>query len=154
MLIRRAQPADAEAIAAFNVAMARETEHIELDLSRTTRGVEALLAGHGAGFYLLAEIDGRTTGQLMITYEWSDWRNGTFWWIQSVYVAPPWRRHGVFRALYSEVERMARADGGVCGIRLYVESENKPAREVYQRLGMRPTPYQVFEVDFVIRRTS
>jgi len=89
---------------------------------------------------------------MMITYEWSDWRNGTFWWIQSVWVEPAFRGQGVFKALYGHVEAKARQDGGVCGLRLYVEHENTRAQETYERCGMKRTVYQMFEVDFVLQR--
>jgi ribosomal protein S18 acetylase RimI-like enzyme len=89
---------------------------------------------------------------MMITYEWSDWRNGVFWWIQSVYVAPAWRRQGVFRGLYRHALDQARAQGSVCGLRLYVESANEGARRTYEELGMTKTVYAMFEVDFVIQR--
>jgi GNAT superfamily N-acetyltransferase len=95
---------------------------------------------------------GEVIGQLMITYEWSDWRNGNFWWIQSVYVRPDWRGEGVFRRLYQEVERQARQLGGSCGLRLYVELDNTRAQQVYARLGMRETAYKIYESDFVLSR--
>jgi GNAT superfamily N-acetyltransferase len=150
--IRRATAADAELIASYNAAMALETEHLELPLQRLLDGVRAVLSDPGKGFYLLAEADGSVAGQMMITYEWSDWRNGVFWWIQSVYVAPPWRRRGVFRSLYSHALEAARAAGDVCGLRLYVEAANATARRTYEELGMAKTVYEMFEVDFVIRR--
>ena len=152
--IREARPDDAPAIAAFNAAMALETEHLKLDPDRLAGGVAALLADPAHGFYLLAEIDGRPAGQMMITYEWSDWRNGVFWWIQSVFVEPAWRRQGVFRALYDHVLVRARATAGVCGLRLYVENENARAQATYGGLGMSEAPYKMFEVDFVIRRPT
>ena len=151
--IRRAVPGDAAAIADFNAAMARETEHLELDAPRLRAGVEAVLADAGKGFYLVAEnADRRVVGQLMITYEWSDWRNGVFWWIQSVYVEPVARGTGVYRRLYEQVREAAAGAGNVCGLRLYVERENTRAQEVYRRQGMRPTAYEMYEVDFVIGR--
>ncbi|MCA9169807.1 MAG: GNAT family N-acetyltransferase, partial [Planctomycetales bacterium] len=96
----------------------------------------------------VAEADGRVIGCLMITYEWSDWRNGLFWWIQSVYVLAEFRRRGVFRELYRHAEEMARQLPGVCGLRLYVEHENDIARNTYSRLGMSQTPYQIYEKEF------
>ena len=150
--IRAAAATDAETIATFNAAMALETEHLELDRDRLRAGVKALLDDRSLGFYLVAESGGAVVGQLMITYEWSDWRNGTFWWIQSVYVRPEDRGRGVFRLLYNAAEKMARASGGSCGLRLYVEVENERAQQVYERLGMRPTSYRLFETDFVMRR--
>ncbi len=150
--IRPAALADAETIAAYNAAMARETEHLELDPPRLHSGVRAVLADPSKGFYLVAEQAGRVIGQMMVTFEWSDWRNGVFWWIQSVYVHPEFRGQGVFKQLYRHVEDRARSDGGVCGLRLYVEKENRNAQRTYQRLGMAKTSYDVYEVDFVIRR--
>ena len=153
-LIRFATPEDASTITEFNAAMARETEHIELDLDRLRAGVDNLIADPARGFYLVAELDTRLAGQLMITYEWSDWRNATFWWIQSVYIHPDFRRQGIFRSLYADITRRARADPGVCGIRLYVERENHRAQAAYAALGMRHAGYEMFEVDFVLRRSA
>lgn len=150
--IRTAAAADAPVIAAFNLAMARETEHLELDPARLRAGVEAVLADAAKGFYLVAESGGRVVGQLMITFEWSDWRNGNFWWIQSVYVDPEARGLGVYRRLYQHVRGAADARGNVCGIRLYVERENVRAQEVYRRQGMSAAPYEMYEVDLVLRR--
>ena len=150
--IRRAAPGDAEVIAHYNAAMALETEHIGLDRKRLLAGVRALLADASKGFYLVAESADAVAGQMMITFEWSDWRNGVFWWIQSVYVEPAWRRRGVFRGLYRHALEQARAAGIVCGLRLYVEAGNEAARRTYAALGMEKTVYEMFEVDFVIRR--
>jgi ribosomal protein S18 acetylase RimI-like enzyme len=151
--IRRAAVQDGEIIAAFNAAMARETEHLELEPARLRAGVAAVLSDESKGFYLVAEDGaGAVVGQLMITFEWSDWRNGVFWWIQSVYVAPEARGAGVYRRLYDEVKCAASAAGNVCGIRLYVERDNRRAQEVYVRQGMRATAYDMYEVDFVIGR--
>ena len=151
--IRRGIPGDAPSIAGFNAAMARETEHLELDATRLRAGVDAVLADPAKGFYLVAENeDRRVVGQLMITFEWSDWRNGVFWWIQSVYVDPAARGAGVYRRLYQHVRQAAADAGNVCGLRLYVERENTRAQEVYRRQGMRATAYDMYEVDFVIDR--
>ena len=147
--IRQATPNDAAIIARFNALMAVETESKTLDAELLQKGVEALLADPSKGFYFLAESEGRVVGQTMITYEWSDWRCGDFWWIQSVYVAPAARRQGVFRALYRHLHDLARNDGQVCGFRLYVEQENRSAQQTYERLGMAPSHYRCFEVDFV-----
>jgi len=138
----------AEAIVDNNAAMALETEDKVLDRERLTRGVMAVLADTAKGFYLVAEDDaGAVVGQLMVTFEWSDWRDGTFWWIQSVYVVPAARRSGVYRALYARVLSLAAADGGVCGVRLYVERENERAMATYRALGMQRAQYDMFEVD-------
>jgi GNAT superfamily N-acetyltransferase len=148
--IRLAAPGDAETIARFNQAMAQETEGRQLDFERLRRGVQAVLSDPSKGRYWVAEIDGRLAGQLLITFEWSDWRNGAFWWIQSVYVDPAFRRRGVFRALYQHVARQARQAPDVCGLRLYVEQDNRRAQAAYERLGMHPAPYRIYEVDFVL----
>lgn len=143
--IRRGSTADAPTIAAFQEAMAAETEDKPLDAAVVLAGVQGLLERPAHGFYLVAERSGATAGSLMVTPEWSDWRGGFFWWIQSVYVDPAHRRTGVYRALYEEVRRQATREGGVIGIRLYVERENTGAREVYNRLGMDETPYRLYE---------
>ena len=151
--IRRAISSDAPVIAAFNAAMARETEHLELDPIRLLTGVEAVLADPAKGFYTVAESGGgQVVGQLMITFEWSDWRNGNFWWIQSVYVDAPARGTGVYKRLYEHIRHAAAEAGNVCGLRLYVERDNTRAQEVYRRQGMQATAYRMFEVDFVIGR--
>lgn len=152
ILIRKAVRADAPAIARFNFAMADETEHIQLDMNRLLRGVNGLFDDPSRGFYLVAETDGVIVGQLMITFEWSDWRNGVFWWIQSVFVQKEFRAQKVFRSLYDKVVSMAKGEGNVCGIRLYVEKENERAHAVYKKLGMSVTHYNLLEVDFVLKR--
>ena len=128
--------------------MAQETEGLELDEAVVRPGVAAVLADDSRGFYLIADIDGNIAGQLMVTYEWSDWRNGLFWWIQSVYVRPEFRRRGVYSALHHHVTKAAQLTGGVCGIRLYVEQDNIIAQQVYESLNMRRTRYQMYEVEF------
>lgn len=159
LLIRPARGSDVDSIVAFNAAMAMETEHRRLDLLRLRQGVLALLEKPERGFYIVAEAPGMKSpqliGQLMITFEWSDWRNGVFWWIQSVYVEPTQRRRGVFRSMYHHIMAKAHADGQVCGVRLYVEQDNDQAQTVYQRMGLAPSAYAVFERDFVLpSRTS
>ncbi|MEL6870580.1 MAG: GNAT family N-acetyltransferase [Pseudomonadota bacterium] len=145
---RDATPHDAPAIAAANAAMARETEQRELDRTTLLAGVSALLKDAGRGRYWVAESDGQVVGQIMATWEWSDWRNGFFWWIQSVYVAPEARRQGVFTTLYKIVEDAARQSGNACGLRLYVEHHNQGARETYTALGMADAGYQLLETQF------
>lgn len=147
--IRRATPADAAVITDYNRSLAVETEGRQLDPQRIGPGVLALLSDPGKGVYWVATEGDRVVGQLMLTYEWSDWRNGTFWWIQSVYVAPDRRRQGVFRALYQHVVELARNEAGVCGLRLYMEHSNATASQTYHQLGFRRAGYEVFEVDFV-----
>ena len=146
--VRDANPGDAETIAAYNIAMALETEGRQLNASLIAAGVQAVLEDGYKGHYWVAEQDGHVVGQIMITYEWSDWRNGVLWWISSVYVTEPSRRQGVFSALYRHVESLARQDPGCCGIRLYVEHENQRAQETYLALGMVKPGYDVMEVDF------
>lgn len=143
--IRRATAADAPALVDFNRAMASETEGKDLLPEVIGAGVRALMANPAAGFYVVAETDGRVVGALMLTKEWSDWRNGSFWWIQSVYVLPQYRRRGVYRSLYRHVQQLAANDAAVCGFRLYVERENAAAQAVYRRLGMTQTHYDVYE---------
>ncbi len=150
--IRPATLADAPFLVRGNASMAFETEHLTLDEARLRAGVEALFADPSRGLYWMAELDGRTVGQMMITYEWSDWRNGVFWWIQSVWVEPDARGRGVFKALYAHIETLARSTPGVCGLRLYVEHENTRAQTTYERCGMKRTAYQMFETDFVLGR--
>lgn len=150
--IRNADAADAKIIAGFNFSIAAETEHIELDRKRLLRGVKALLKDESKGFYILAEVGGRVAGQLMITYEWSDWRCATFWWIQSVYVPKEFRGAGVFKQLYHHIEKRARKNKSVCGLRLYVERGNGHAQQTYEHLGMKKADYNMYEIDFVIIR--
>ena len=132
-------------IASFNIAMALETESLELEADRVNKGVAAVIDDPSLGFYLVARLGDEIIGCLLVTQEWSDWRNGMFWWIQSVYVAPAHRGRGVYRRLYHEVVKRAMSDGRICGVRLYVEQENRIARRVYDALGMRDSGYVVFE---------
>ncbi|MEK7305131.1 MAG: GNAT family N-acetyltransferase [Nitrospirota bacterium] len=150
--IRLGRLDDIEHLVAFSQAMALETEGRRLEADRLQRGTRALLNSTVHGFFLVAEqpLTHQVVGQLMITYEWSDWRNASFWWIQSVYVAPAWRRKGVFRNMHAKVIERAKADPSVCGVRLYVESENSVAQDVYRRVGLKPSSYSVFETDFVL----
>ena len=150
--IRRASVADAERIAEHNEAMARETENLELDRQRLRRGVEAALNDPTKGFYTVAVADGQAVGQMMVTFEWSDWRNATFWWLQSVYVQPEYRRRGIYRRLYEQVLDEAKSRQDICGVRLYVSKENVAAQRVYGRLGLKKANYEMCEVDFVLRR--
>lgn len=147
-MIRRAAPADAALIAEFNSAMARETEQRDLPPERILSGVRRALADEARGAYFIAAQGARAVGQLLVTREWSDWRDGWFWWIQSVYVAPDVRGMGVYRALHAHVEHLARDTPDVRGLRLYVDAENLAAQEVYRRLGMSQTNYLLFETDW------
>jgi len=144
LLIRAATPDDTSSLLAWNAAMAWETESKRLDPAVLERGIAGIFARPQRGFYLIAERGGVAVGSLMVTYEWSDWRSGDFWWIQSVYVSPEARRHGVFRALYAEVEQRAQA-GGAVGLRLYVETENQSAQATYADLGMQRCHYWMYE---------
>ena len=146
--IRQATLEDTEFLVAGNAAMALETESRSLDIHLLRAGVCALFDDPTRGFYLIAELAGRPAGQMMITYEWSDWRNATFWWIQSVYTLPESRGRGVFQALYAHVDAQARQRPNVCGLRLYVESHNHRAQAVYHRCGMREAVYRMFETDY------
>lgn len=146
--IRESGVDDVPTLVCFNQEMARETEGKELDGETLKRGVEGIFAKPERGFYLVAEVSGKLVGSLMVTKEWSDWRNGDFWWIQSVYVEPEFRRQGIFRALYEEARKRAMAAEGVCGCRLYVEKDNEAARAVYLKRGFEETPYRLFEDGF------
>ncbi|MFI5299568.1 MAG: GNAT family N-acetyltransferase [Polyangiales bacterium] len=143
--IRALTARDVDVVAGFNVAMARETESLALDPELVRRGVRAMIEDPTKGQYRLAELAGRVVGQLMITLEWSDWRCGWWWWIQSVYIAPEARRLGVYRALYESVIADAKARGDVRGVRLYVEQENHRAQATYASLGMKRGKYVFFE---------
>jgi GNAT superfamily N-acetyltransferase len=150
MIIRKAVLKDAVVIADFNLRLGLESEGLRLNPKTVAKGVRALLRSPAKGTYFLAECalpDGKQeiAGQLMITLEWSDWRNGTFWWIQSVYVRKEFRGRGVFRKLYRHVLRLARKDRNVCALRLYVEKENRRAFRTYQKLGMKETYYRIFD---------
>ena len=125
--------------------MAWETENKELAPEIISRGVERLINKPEYGFYLIAEIGDDIAGTLMVTTEWSDWRDGLFWWIQSVYVAPQHRRKGVYRAMYDEVKTLAADQPDVCGYRLYVEKDNVIAQSTYEQLGMHATDYLLYE---------
>jgi ribosomal protein S18 acetylase RimI-like enzyme len=142
---RKAIPADAAAIVGFQLAMARETEDLELDRTVCTRGVDAVFADEAKGRYFVAEADGQVAASLLITYEWSDWRNGVVWWIQSVYVSPALRGQRVYAGLYEHVKQIVQADPKIRGIRLYVDKRNTRAQAVYTKLGMDGEHYQVFE---------
>ena len=177
--VRRAERHDVPALVEFNRAMARETEGKDISPGLLTRGVENLLKAPVYGFYVVAEhtppaAESETggpssaeapgppaggspgaaeiVGSLMVTFEWSDWRNGLFWWIQSVYVRPDFRRRGVFRALYDFLKQLAARPGYrgyVCGFRLYVERHNTAAQQTYERLGMSETYYKMYEEEIM-----
>lgn len=147
--IRTATREDLAFLVDSNAAMALETEHKSLDRERLTRGTEAVFDESARGFYLVAERDGTRVGCLLVTREWSDWRDGDWWWFQSVYVIAAARRSGVFRALHAEVDRRARATAGVIGLRLYVENDNAAAQATYAALGMHDARYRLLQTPFV-----
>lgn len=143
--VRSARPDDEATIVEWNCLLARETEAKELDRARIVPGVRAVLADARKGRYFIAEIGGAPAGQLMHTYEWSDWRNGQIWWLQSVYVPAQHRKGGVFRALYDHLVAAAEADPEVVALRLYAETHNEAALATYRRLGMKDAGYLVLE---------
>lgn len=146
--IRKAETQDIDIIARFNIEMAMETERKHLTPEIITGGVTRLMENPRFGFYIVAEWEGAVQASLMITYEWSDWRNGLFWWIQSVYVTPSARRRGGFRAMYQAVMEMAHETLDVCGVRLYVEKDNDSARQTYLSMGMNECHYSMYETEF------
>ncbi len=161
--IREAVPADGERIVAFNCLLAEETEGVQLDVATVTGGVAALLADATKGRYFVAELinsvgqpntgdptsfaqTSRIVGQVLITYEWSDWRNGQVWWVQSVYVEESVRQQGVFRRLFAHLHGLVQQDPNVVGLRLYVEEHNTQAQETYRRVGFSIAPYQLMQL--------
>ena len=142
--VRAAGLEDLEALVSGNVALAEETERVRLEADTLRQGIRALLEARAPGRYWVAELDGRVVGQLLVTFEWSDWRNRMVWWIQSVYVTPDARRSGVLRTLYDAARREALA-AGAGGLRLYVDTTNLRAQAVYTSLGMNGDHYRVFE---------
>ena len=147
IVVRLARAEDVALMVRWAQAMAQETEDKRLDTMTVTHGIEAGIADPARAQYYLAERAGEPAGTLMITPEWSDWRNGWWWWIQSVYVAPAQRRKGVYRALYSHVLALARAEPDVRGLRLYVEKENTSAQHTYEFLGMVDAGYRMYEAE-------
>lgn len=150
--IRSAESRDLSSVVTFNAALAWETEGRRLEQPLLQAGVQAVLADATKGFYVVMEHlpSGQIIGQLLITFEWSDWRNAVFWWIQSVYVHKEWRRRGVFKKLYEYVLQKAKRQGNVAGLRLYVEQDNAAAQKVYDRAGLTVAPYRMFEKDFIL----
>jgi len=148
IVVREARIEDLDTIVGFACALANETEARELDRGRVVRGVEACLVRDDRGRYIVAEREGEVVAQLMLTDEWSDWRNGRFLWIQSVYVAPHARRGHVYSKMHRHVLELAKNTDDVCGIRLYVHSDNAPALATYFDLGMERTHYELLETDF------
>ncbi len=146
--VREATPDDVGRITAFQQAMAQETEGKSLDPGVLEAGITSVFDSPHKGFYIVAEVADRVVGGLLVTYEWSDWRNATFLWIQSVYVDSQWRRKVVYRVLHDHVYGIANSRDDVCGIRLYVERTNHVAQQTYDRLGMSRSHYDMFEIDF------
>jgi len=145
LVIRLASPGDAAKIASFNVALARETEGRTLNRRLVGMGVRTLLAESKHGFYVVADNGKKIVGMAMITFEWSDWLNRQWWWLQSVYVDPGFRQKGVFTKVYSYIQERAESEGNVCGIRLYAEKENRQALRTYRSLGLTPNSYRFLE---------
>jgi GNAT superfamily N-acetyltransferase len=146
--IRQALAADVEKLVDFNIALCRETESRDLDRVTVSEGVRRFVSEPARGRYFVALTAGEVVGQTAHTFEWSDWRNGEIWWLQSVYVHPLHRGCGVFHALFKHIEALGDADADCCGIRLYMERENQAARGCYQRLGFRESGHEVFELLF------
>lgn len=147
MNIRKALNKDIDVIARYNYNLAYETENKILNMNILTKGVEAIIKDENKGIYHVCEINGEVVGQIMYTFEWSDWRNGTFLWIQSVYVNKEFRGMGVFKALYKFIRDIAGNDNNICGIRLYVEKENTIAKKTYKNIGMKECNYYIYEYD-------
>jgi len=148
LLIRKAKLEDLERIVDFNIQMAKETEEKILEKNVAREGVKAVLNNELKGFFLLAEenkVEKKICGQLMITFEWSDWRNKNIWWIQSVFVDKNYRNRKVFSKLFKSVTKRALSEKEVGGLRLYVEKHNDSAKQVYESLGMKKTPYEIYE---------
>lgn len=145
MNIRLAQKEDVASLVEFNQAMALETEGKNLTPEILHSGVKAVFDDSKKGFYVVAENAGEIVGGLMITYEWSDWRNAWFWWIQSVYILPEYRGQRIYQMLYEFVKSKAEESKDVCGFRLYVEKENKRAQKVYEKTGMQSSYYLMYE---------
>lgn len=145
LLIRKAHPDEKEIIAGFQLLMARESEGMELDPAELLKGVEGVFDNSARGCYYVAETEGQLVASLLITYEWSDWRNRTVYWLQSLYVVPEYRRRGIFRAMYGHIIGQIREDPAVAGLRLYVDAGNLAAQEAYLSVGMDGGHYKVFE---------
>ena len=145
MIVRRATIDDRFAIVEFQIAMARETENLELDAQTVEKGVRAVFDDSSKGIYFVAEKENMVLASLMITFEWSDWRNGNVWWIQSVYVKPGFRREGIFKKMYANVKQIVLGDSTLKGLRLYADRENKIAHNTYRNLGMNSEHYAMFE---------
>jgi GNAT superfamily N-acetyltransferase len=144
ILIRKAIPSDAPSIVDFQLRMALETENIKLVPEIVTKGVDAVFHDQSRGQYYVAESDGKVVASLLITCEWSDWRNCNVWWFQSVFVVPEFRRHGIFRKMYNHIRQLAE-EQNIAGLRLYVETKNSRAQKTYEALGMNSEHYAFYE---------
>ena len=144
IIITKGQIEDVENIAQFQVDMAMESEGTQLDKDTVTKGVSAAMADENKGLYYIARVDGKAVGSLMLTREWSDWNNGWYWWIQSVYVAPDYRRQGVYKSMYQAVCTDAKQQN-IAQVRLYVDKTNTRGQEVYSSLGMQESHYLIYE---------
>jgi len=144
-VIRMAIKSDFRYIVLNNLEMAQETEQLVLDKAVVEQGVKNVLNDPAKGVYLIAEVDRRIAGQLMLTREWSDWRNATFWWIQSVYIRPEYRETGLFISLYRQIKELAHKDGNICGLRLYVDKDNSAAQQAYHNSGLDKSNYTIYE---------
>jgi RimJ/RimL family protein N-acetyltransferase len=145
VVIRKANPADLSVIVDFQLRLAEETEGVKLDSAQVTKGLEALFADPSKGAYSVAIINDEVVGCYLITYEWSEWRNGNVWWMQSVYVKLSHRKHGIFKSMYDDLIHQIKNDSQILGLRLYVDKSNTRAQQVYQALGMNGEHYTVFE---------
>lgn len=144
ILIRKAKPSDSPSIIDFQLQMAWETENINLVQGIVTKGVDAVFHDQSKGQYYVADSDNQVIASLLITYEWSDWRNCNVWWIQSVFVVPEYRRLGIFRKMYNHIKQLAE-EQDIAGLRLYVETKNSKAQETYEALGMSSEHYAFYE---------
>jgi ribosomal protein S18 acetylase RimI-like enzyme len=145
MIIRQAKDSDSASIVDFQLAMAWETEELRLDKPTVEKGVAAVFEDSAKGIYYVAETDGKVVGSLLTTFEWSDWRNGTVLWVQSVYVRPEYRKRSIFSRLYKHIQEKVNGNTDLRGIRLYADKTNIPAHGVYEHLGMTAEHYQMFE---------
>ena len=150
VLVREATAKDLDVVTDLNLAIARELSNLDLDVARLRQGVAAVLASREKGFYVVAEVDGKVVSVLMVRYEWSPRRNATFWWVDNVYVDPEWRRKGIYTAMLHYLESESKRTECACGIRLYTGLDNDPARRAYRGLGMKGTPSELFEIDYVL----
>ncbi len=157
VIVRSAETKDVLRIAEFNIAMAKETENEMLDPKTVAEGVKEVIEDSGKGFYLVAETkdsNQEIVGQVLVTFEWSDWKNKNLWWLQSVYVAPSYRKNKIFSKLFYKLVDLAQIKGNVGGLRLYVVKHNSTAKDVYKSLGFKKTYYEMFERDLPAKRRN